>query len=188
MSRVQNWTPAEEKTIRTMFAADCEDSAMAERLGRTAKAVEGRRVSMGLYRIRQPGYINGSVRRSRVWTVEETDMLISSINMGWDNARIGSLLGRSENSVRGKREIISGQRATQHAGSASVLASLEAVRGWPRACPIERKRGERLLNKFCHREGQAFGKPFIDNRTCNPMRMSKPVTSLIGESSLAWAV
>ena len=179
MSRTQDWSEADETTIRKMFAAGCEDSAMADRLGRTLKAVEGRRTRMGLYRVRAPNYVTRASVRGRAWSPEETDMLISAINMGWDNDRIGELLQRSAHSIKGKREVLlSGVQRR----NASSVASIEASSGWPRANKIERARGAKLLD-------MAFGgKPFVDR---SPMlrqwQPPKVYTHVNGESSCAWA-
>lgn len=180
MSRTQDWSAADEATIRKMFAADCSDCAMAERLGRTLKAVEGRRTRMGLYRVRQSDYVTRASVRGRAWTAEETEMLISAVNMDWSNERIGELLNRTAQSIKGKREVLlSGVQRR----NASAVASIEASSGWPRANAVERARGERLLN-------MAFGgKPRVDR---SPMTRQwqppKVATQTIGASSCAWAV
>lgn len=180
MTRWDNWTLADEMVIREMFRAGCEDCHIAERLGRTLKAVEGRRTRMGLYRVREREAVPRAVQRGRAWTPEETEMCVSAINMGWDNDRIGALLGRTAQSIKGKRETLASGVQRRNA---SAVASIEAASGWPRANAVERARGERLLDR-------AFGgKPRVDARPVNAMHYSVPRDAFSGfQSSANWAV
>lgn len=172
--RKRDWTDGDNATVHRMFRAGCEDAAIAERLGRTVKAVEGQRTTLGLYRQRARETETRAVMRARKWSPEETDNLIQAINMGWNDERIAAMLGRSAHSVKGKRESVSSAPR-----SAALASSVEVTSGWPRASLVERKRGEALLDRALG------GKPRTNDAPINAVRYSAPDSAYRGIPSTA---
>lgn len=90
---VENWTSKEDIFIK-QNAILMSDIQMANHLGRTVKAVEGRRLRLGLNKMAQSK-----------WTIDETQLLLESY-LSKTLVQIAKILGRSEASIRGKMKAL----------------------------------------------------------------------------------
>ncbi len=109
------WTPENERVLRAMYDKGFPDKDIAEKLGKSKRAVSWHRSKMGLFvrkrptptlepePEREPDKWVTVDREHQRWSKGETDKLIELFEQGLSDIQIADKLGRSRSGVREKR-------------------------------------------------------------------------------------
>jgi hypothetical protein len=101
----KNWSDADSKMVRDMFAKKCTDMEIASAVGRTQNAIRVHRQTLGLRKGREEWPRNGGRKPgSRTWSDAEERKLRELFKAGHTDEVIASEMGRGKaNSIAKKR-------------------------------------------------------------------------------------